>query len=185
MPATRQDLFRRLDELGIVTRTVEHEPVFTVAESEKLERELPGAHTKNLFLKDEGGGLFLVVAMSHTRVDLKALARTLPCGRLSFGKPELLMQALGVPPGSVTAFAIMNDADQRVRVVIDAELMRHDSINCHPLENTGTTSIGRDDLLRFIRSSGHEPTIAALGPTAAAAGPDGRSLAKSKCSPRQ
>ncbi len=162
MPATRQDLFARLAQLGIETRTVEHEPLFTVAESSKLEREIPGAHTKNLFLKDDGGELFLVVARTQTRVDLKALAKTLHAGRFSFGKPELLMQALGVPPGSVTAFAVINDPQRRVRVVIDAELMQYDCVNCHPLENTATTNIARDDLLRFIRSCGHEPRIAML-----------------------
>jgi len=163
MPATRQDLFARLAQLGIETRTVEHEPLFTVAESSKLEREIPGAHTKNLFLKDDGGELFLGVARTQTRVDLKALAKTLHAGRFSFGKPELLMQALGVPPGSVTAFAVINDPQRRVRVVIDAELMQYDCVNCHPLENTATTNIARDDLLRFIRSCGHEPRIAMLG----------------------
>lgn len=163
MPATRQDLFARLAQLGIETRTVEHEPLFTVAESSKLEREIPGAHTKNLFLKDDGGELFLVVARTQTRVDLKALAKTLHAGRFSFGKPELLMQALGVPPGSVTAFAVINDPQRRVRVVIDAELMQYDCVNCHPLENTATTNIARDDLLRFIRSCGHEPRITMLG----------------------
>lgn len=163
MPATRQDLFARLAQLGIETRTVEHEPLFTVAESSKLEREIPGAHTKNLFLKDDGGELFLVVARTQTRVDLKALAKTLHAGRFSFGKPELSMQALGVPPGSVTAFAVINDPQRRVRVVIDAELMQYDCVNCHPLENTATTNIARDDLLRFIRSCGHEPRIAMLG----------------------
>lgn len=152
-----------------MTHTVEHEPLFTVAESGKLERELPGAHTKNLFLKDESGDLFLVVAESTTRVDLKALARTLRAGRFSFGKPELLMQALGVPPGSVTAFALINDPERRVRLVVDAELMHHDSINCHPLENTATTNIARDDLLRFVRACGHEPRIVSLGPARAAA----------------
>jgi Ala-tRNA(Pro) deacylase len=139
MPATRQDLFRRLAELQIETRTVEHEPLFTVAESSKLERELPGAHTKNLFLKDEGGELFLIVAASTTRVDLKA--RTLRAGRFTFGKPELLMQALGVPPGSVTAFAVINDPERRVRLIVDAELMQHESINCHPLENTARPTL--------------------------------------------
>jgi Ala-tRNA(Pro) deacylase len=166
MPATRQDLLARLAELGIATRTVEHEAMFTVAESSKLERELKGAHTKNLFLKDEEGDLFLVVAEAHTRVDLKALARTLGAGRFSFGKPDLLLETLGVPPGSVTAFAVINDAAGRVHVVIGAELMGHDSINCHPLENTATTNIARDDLLRFIRSCGHEPRIVALGAAA-------------------
>jgi Ala-tRNA(Pro) deacylase len=167
VPATRQDLFRRLAELEIDTSTVEHEPLFTVAESSKLARELPGAHAKNLFLKDERGGLFLVVAASTTRVDLKALARRLRAGRFSFGKPELLMDVLGVPAGSVTAFAVINDLQGRVRIVIDAELMQQASINCHPLENTATTSIARDDLLRFLRACRHEPEIAALGPTEA------------------
>jgi Ala-tRNA(Pro) deacylase len=170
MPATRQDLFARLAELGIATRTVEHEALFTVAESSRLERELPGAHTKNLFLKDEDGELFLVVAQATTKVDLKALARTLGAGRFSFGKPELMVEALGVAPGAVTAFAVINDRANRVHVVIDAELMRHDSINCHPLENTATTNIAREDLLRFIRSCGHEPRIAALGGGGAEAG---------------
>ena len=166
MPASRQDLFARLSELGIETHTVEHPPVFTVAGSSQLEREIPGAHTKNLFLKDEDGSLFLVVAMATARVDLKALARTLRAGRFSFGKPELLLAALGVPPGSVTAFAVINDPGQCVRLVIDAELMKHDTINCHPLENTATTSIARDDLLRFIRACGHEPKFAPLGSVA-------------------
>jgi Ala-tRNA(Pro) deacylase len=168
MPASRQDLFARLSELGIETRTVEHPPVFTVAESSQLEREMPGAHTKNLFLKDEHGTLFLVVAMTTTRVDLKALAKTLRAGRLSFGNPELLLAALGVPPGSVTAFAAINDPGQRVRLVIDAELLKYATINCHPLENTATTSIAREDLLRFIRACGHEPKVAVLGSAAAA-----------------
>jgi Ala-tRNA(Pro) deacylase len=170
MPATRHDLFARLAELGISTHTVEHEPVFTVAESGKLERELAGGHTKNLFLKDDAGELFLVVAQSATRVDLKALARTLGAGRFSFGKPELMMEVLGVTPGSVTAFAVINDVANRVQVVIDADLMSHDSINCHPMENSATTNIARDDLLRFIRACGHEPRIVALGGEAKATG---------------
>ncbi len=170
MPATRQDLFARLAELGIATRTLEHEPMFTVAESSKLGPELPGVHTKNLFLKDEDGALFLVVAKSSTRVDLKALARALAAGRFSFGKPELLMETLGVSPGSVTAFAVINDPERRVRVVLDSELLTHDSLNCHPLQNTATTNIARDDLLRFIRACGHEPRIVVLaGATAAGA----------------
>ena len=98
MPASRQDLFARLAELGIKTRTVDHEPVFTVEESRELERELPGAHSKNLFLKDDKGALFLVVALSSTRVDLKALSRSLNAGRFSFGRPELLLEHLGVRP---------------------------------------------------------------------------------------
>ncbi len=167
MPATRADLLHRLTTLGIVTRTVDHPAVFTVAESEKLERDLPGGHTKNLFLKDAKGALFLVTAESHTPVDLKTLHKRLGCARLSFGKPELLAERLGVAPGSVTAFALINDTDRKVSFVIDAALMRCDTINCHPLENTATTNIARDDLLRFIRDCGHEPRVLDLMSTAA------------------
>lgn len=170
MPATRKDLFVRLDELGIKTRTVEHEAVFTVAESERLERCLPGGHTKNLFLKDAKGRLFLIIAESRAGVDLKSLHKTLGCARLSFGNADLLMQVLGVPAGSVTALALINDTECRVSVVIDERLMQHDTINCHPLENTATTNIGRDDLIAFIRACGHEPAVVRLeGPTSAKA----------------
>ncbi len=167
MPASRQVLFDRLAELGIETRTLEHDPVFTVAESAELERQMQGAHTKNLFLKDDRGALFLVVAISATRVDLKALSRALSAGRFSFGKAELLLDALGVEPGSVTAFSVINDTSQRVSVVLDADLMKHETINCHPLENTATTNIARDDLLRFLRACGHEQRIVLLGAGAA------------------
>jgi Ala-tRNA(Pro) deacylase len=159
MPATRAELFARLSELGIATRTVEHPPVFTVAESERLERDLPGGHTKNLFLKDAKDRLFLVTAESHNKIDLKSLHKVLGCARLSFGNPELLQEVLGVAPGSVTAFALVNDCACRVSFVLDVQLMEYDCINCHPLENTATTNIAREDLLRFIRSCGHEPQI--------------------------
>lgn len=161
-PHSPAQLFARLDELGIVTRTVEHPPLFTVAESAEVERQLPGGHTKNLFLKDAKANLYLVVALSTTAVDLKTLPQTINSHRLSFGKPDLLMEVLGVPPGSVTAFSVINDKAQRVSVVIDAALTAHETINCHPLENTATTNIARDDLLRFIRATGHEPRIAEL-----------------------
>lgn len=159
MPATRDHLFQRLGELGIATRTVEHAPVYTVAESAELDRAIPGGHTKNLFLKDAKGRLFLVIAHAHAAVDLKGLPRLIGSGRLSFGKPELLLATLGVTPGSVTAFALINDGALAVDVVIDAALLAHDTVNCHPLSNTATTNIARDDLLRFIRSCGHAPRI--------------------------
>jgi Ala-tRNA(Pro) deacylase len=122
-----------------------------------------------LFLKDEKGTLVLVVAKSTTAIDLKGLAKRLGMGRFSFGKPELLRDVLGVTPGSVTAFAIANDISLRVAVVIDQALMDEESLNCHPLENTATTNIAREDLLRFIRSTGHEPRIIALTATEDAA----------------
>ena len=164
--ASRADLFEFLDRLGIATSTVEHEAVFTVAESEKLDRLIPGGHTKNLFLKDAKERLFLVVAQAHTPVELKSLHKTLGAGRFSFGKAELLVDVLGVSPGAVTALALINDRSKhRVSLVVDQRLIEYDIINCHPLENTATTSIGRDDLFRFFRATGHEPRIADLTAT--------------------
>lgn len=161
-PLTRKALFERLAAMDITTTTIEHAEVFTVAESDAIHAALPGAHTKNLFLKDDKGALVLIVANIMTKVDLKATARSLGAGRFSFGKPELLASVLGVTPGSVTAFAIANDTAGRVQMVVDAGLMTHDSLNCHPLQNTATTNIARDELLRFIRSTGHEPKIITL-----------------------
>ncbi len=162
MPKTRAELMARLDELGIETTTTDHEAVFTVAESERLHREIAGGHTKNLFLKDHKDRLWLVVAESHTPVDLKALPKALGSGRLSFGKPELLMQVLGVEPGSVTALALINDTGRRVSVVVDLALMQYEVINCHPLENTATTSIRRDDLIKFLKACGATPSLLPL-----------------------
>jgi len=170
MPITREQLMARLEMLGLVTRTVGHAPVFTVAESEQLHRDIPGAHTKNLFLKDKNGSLYLVIADVHTKVDLKGLPKVIGSGRLSFGNAELLMEVLGVTPGSVTAFAVINDAQRRVAVIVDAALMDSETINCHPLENTATTTIAREDLLRFIRACGHEPRLVSLDGSAGAKG---------------
>lgn len=164
MHATRETLFNRLAELGIETRTVEHEAVFTVAESDKLERDLPGGHTKNLFVKDAKGKLFLIVAESHTEVDMKRIHKRIGCARLSFGKPDLLEATLGVTPGSVTALAVINDIAGAVEVILDETLTSFDVINCHPLVNTATTAIARDDLIRFMTETGHPPRIMPLGP---------------------
>jgi Ala-tRNA(Pro) deacylase len=163
--ATRQDLLARLAALGIETETVEHPAVFTVAESSVLERRLPGGHTKNLFLKDRKDQLLLIVALGHARIDLKTLHKSVGCERLSFGRPELLMEVLGVPAGSVTPFALINDKARRVTVILDADMMRHQRLNYHPLENTATTNIAREDLVAFIRACGHEPRIVAVTST--------------------
>ncbi len=161
-PATKDDLFRVLGGLDIACRTLEHPPVFTVAESSGVQASLPGAHTKNLFLKDAKARLFLIVAANQTKIDLKALPGVIGSKRVSFGKPDLLMEVLGVEPGSVTAFAVINDTQQRVTVILDATLMTFESINCHPLRNDATTNIARDDLLRFIRWSGHDYVVVEL-----------------------
>lgn len=158
MPITRTELFTYLDQLEIQTETHEHPAVFTVAESTALHERLKGAHTKNLFLKDAKGALFLLVAESHAEIELKTLHKRIGSKRLSFGKPELLMEKLGVLPGSVTALAVINDTARDVKVLIDSSLLDDDTINCHPLENTATTAIARDDLLRFLTATGHEPT---------------------------
>lgn len=156
---SRSELLAYLDEMGIASNTVDHPAVHTVAESSTIDLGLPGAHTKNLFLKDEKGALLLVVAESATKVDLKRLARQIGMGRLSFGKPELMMAHLGVTPGSVTAFAVVNDTQGLVRVILDEQLMAHETVNCHPMENTATTNIALPDLLRFIRGTQHEPEV--------------------------
>jgi Ala-tRNA(Pro) deacylase len=162
MPATPEELFAALDRLGIAHPTVTHPPLFTVEQSQSLRGTIPGGHTKNLFLKDKKDRLFLVVALGHAQIDLKTLHKRLGSDRLSFGKPELLMEVLGVPPGSVTPFALINDRAQRVTVILDADMMRHERLNFHPLENTATTNIAREDLARFIRSCGHQPSVVAV-----------------------
>lgn len=163
MPLTSQDLLARLAELGIETTTVEHPPLFTVEDSQALRGDIPGGHTKNLFLKDKKGNIFLVVVEEETRVDLKSLHQPLgAASRLSFGSAELLEEVLGVKPGAVTAFGPVNDTAGRVTVVLDEELMAHETINCHPLVNTATTAIRSADLVRFLRATGHEPLIMAV-----------------------
>lgn len=169
MPKTRAELTSRLEELGIETTTIDHGAVFTVGESDALHRQIEGGHTKNLFLKDGKDRLWLVVAECHTAVDLKALPKAIGSARLSFGKPDLLMDVLGVTPGSVTALALINDTAHRVSVVVDERLMEYDVINCHPLVNTATTSIRRDDLIKFMQACGHTPRVLTLtGPVTAA-----------------
>src|SRR5919202_1070807 len=148
MPATPADLFARLEALGIETSTVEHPPLFTVEESRRLRGEIPGQHTKNLFLVDRKGATFLVVAREDADIDLKRLHLRLGCGRLSFGKPELLEEVLGIRPGAVTPFALVNDSQGRVSVVLDEAMMREPLLNYHPLVNTATTAIPAEGLVK-------------------------------------
>jgi Ala-tRNA(Pro) deacylase len=160
MPATPDDLFAFLDKLGIAHQTVQHPPLFTVEQSRSLRGKIAGGHTKNLFLKDKRGTLFLVVAPEDAEIDLKSLHRLLGAsGRFSFGSAELMREVLGVEPGSVTPFAALNDTAKRVTVVLDAAMMAHATLNFHPLVNTMTTSIGRDDLVRFLAATGHAVRI--------------------------
>jgi Ala-tRNA(Pro) deacylase len=157
---TPDQLFAFLDSLGIAHKTVTHPPVFTVDEARELRGQLPGGHTKNLFLRDKKHELYLVVAPEDALIDLKGLHRLLGAnGRFSFGSADLLGEVLGVTPGSVTPFAAINDTEARVTVVLDAPLMEHETLNYHPLTNTMTTAISRDDLVKFLEATGHPPRI--------------------------
>lgn len=153
---TPDALFQFLDSLGIAHATKRHAPVFTVAESEALRDEIPGGHTKNLFLKDKKDQYFLLTVDEHATVDLKTVHQIVGgASKFSFGKPEKLMDYLGVIPGAVTAFGVINDTGMNVTIVLDADLMKNEIVNCHPLSNDATTSIASRDLIRFVEATGH------------------------------
>jgi Ala-tRNA(Pro) deacylase len=158
-----QELLERLSALGIAAETVEHEPVFTVAESRPIKARIPGAHSKNLFVKDKKGRFFLISAKDETPIDLKRAHEAIGAsGRLSFGSADQLRALLGVEPGSVTAFAVVNDTEGRVTMVLDANLLEHERVNFHPLVNSMTTGVSREDLIKFLRATGHDPLILRL-----------------------
>jgi Ala-tRNA(Pro) deacylase len=160
MTATPEKLFAFLQELGIAYRRVSHPPLFTVEQSRALRGQIPGGHTKNLFLRDKKNALYLVVAEEDAEIELKGLHRVLGAnGRFSFGSADLLREVLGVAPGAVTPFGVISDSESRVTVVLDATLMEHDVINCHPLVNTMTISLKRDDLVKFLEATGHPPRV--------------------------
>ena len=158
-PASRADVFRYLDMHNIAHTTTEHEAIFTVEQGAHIKAKLPGGHTKNLFLKSKDGVLFLLCALGDTQIPVNKLHKYLDCKRLSFGKPDLMMETLGVTPGSVTFFAVMNDKENRVQLVLDKALFAHDIINFHPLENTATTAFKSSDMEAFARGAGHKPII--------------------------
>ena len=159
----RHTLLAWMAERGFDQTTHDHPAVFTVDEGHDIKAAMPGAHTKNLFLKDKKGRIFLISAEAHARIDLKRLHERIGAsGRLSFGSAELLMEKLGVTPGSVTAFAVINDRAGDVTMVLDAGLMTGEPMNFHPLVNTATLGISRDDMLAFLRAVGHEPMIVDL-----------------------
>jgi len=158
---SRTELFAHLDALGLAYRTVEHEAIFTVDQGRNLKTQWPGGHSKNLFLKDKKGALFLAVALGETRVDLVALGKAVGArGRLSFGKPALMTATLGVIPGAVTPFALVNPTAKAIaRVILDANLLAHDPVWFHPLENTASTAVSPADLVVFIESCGFQAQI--------------------------
>lgn len=156
---TREDLYALFEAHNISFDTTDHAPVFTVEESAEIKAGMPGGHTKNLFLKDKAGKLFLICALGDTQINVNKLHPVLGCKRLSFGKPDLLLQHLGVVPGSVTLFSVMNDKDQSVTLVLDKALLGYDIVNFHPLKNDATTAISKDDMIKFTEITGHTPII--------------------------
>ncbi|HRC26355.1 MAG TPA: prolyl-tRNA synthetase associated domain-containing protein [Alphaproteobacteria bacterium] len=158
-PATPEALLALLEEVGISYSMHPHPPIFPVAEGESFKAAIPGLHCRNLFLKDKKDALFLVVCANETAVDLKALPGQLGSARLSFGSPERLWAHLGVRPGSVCPFALINDHNQRVVPVLDRYMMRADRVVYHPLINDKSIGLTPADLLRFLEITGHTPRI--------------------------
>jgi Ala-tRNA(Pro) deacylase len=164
MPSTPDDLFAYLETLGIQTDTMHHPAVFTVEESKRLRGEIQGAHVKNLFLKDKKSNLFLISALEDTCIDLKTIHDVIGGqGRVSFCSADQLREFLGVEPGSVTPLAVINDKERRVKAILDERMMAFERVNVHPLVNTMTTGLQRDDLITFMTATGHTPQIAMVG----------------------
>lgn len=153
------ELYARLEQLKIQTHTVEHEPMFTVEDSIALRGNLSGGHCKSLFLKNKKGAFWLVVMLEDKRLDIRALGDLLVSGRLSFCSPERLWHYLGVIPGSVTPFSVINDGNRSVNVVLDQDMMAFSPLHYHPLRNDKTTAIAPVDLLAFLRAEGYEPQV--------------------------
>ncbi len=158
----QEDLFTLFDSINISVTTHTHRPVFTVDEGLDIEEEIPGSHCKSLFLKTKKGHYFLVVMLGHQRLDLKGLQNELKSANLSFASPERLQEKLGIEPGSVTPFAVVNDKAEDVQVILDEEMMQADYLNYHPLRNDMTCTIARNDLVKFLEHTKHDPMILRL-----------------------
>jgi len=163
-PKTYEELFARLSDLAIAYENHEHPPVFTVAESQNLRGSLPGAHVKNLFLRDKKKSIWLVTVLEDREVDLKALRKRLGAAKtLSFGSPELLMEVLGVEPGAVTPYGVINDSTGRATVILDQGLFDHSLVNAHPLRNDMTVAVAPNGLIDFLEAQNHAPEIIDFG----------------------
>lgn len=159
LPTQPQELLEILQKLDIEYKFYEHEAVFTVEESSKIKEDMPGTHCRNLYLRDKKKKNFLVVAANETEVDMKTLSDKIECGRLSFGSADRLWQFLGIRPGSVCPFTVINDTEHKVQVVLDSYMMKQERVHYHPLDNTMTIGIAPDDLLKFFEHTGHTPLI--------------------------
>ena len=156
---TRPDLIAFFDAHAIDHTTIDHPAVFRVGEGEDIKQGIPGAHTKNLFLKDAKGRLWLISAQDDTQIDLKRLHTVIGSARLSFGSAELMEQVLGVTPGSVTAFALINDVEHRATFVLDRRLAEAERVNFHPMTNTATTGVSQAGFAKFLQALGITPLI--------------------------
>jgi Ala-tRNA(Pro) deacylase len=163
MPCTAEQLFSFLNQLGIEHQTTQHPPLFTVEDGREWHKKIPGAHCKNLFLKDKKGEFWLVVMPAAKRADLAGIAQRTGAAKLSFAAPELLLEILGLTPGAVTPFALLNDAQKRVRIVLDEDMLESELVNYHPLHNEASTTLRSADLVKFIQAVGYEPIIANCG----------------------
>ncbi|HPF47760.1 MAG: prolyl-tRNA synthetase associated domain-containing protein [Alphaproteobacteria bacterium] len=161
MVATEEDLFRLLDNLNIETKTYRHPPLYTVEDSQSLRGEIPGGHCKSLFLKDKKNNFILAVLSEDRRLDMKALSdfEGLKVGRLSFASEERMIDMLGIIPGSVTPFSLINVDNDELIVILDKGMLEQEYLNYHPLHNEATTTIHRDDLIKFIEHFGFKPII--------------------------
>lgn len=156
---TRDEFIAWLDAQGLTHRTVEHPAVFRVGEGLDIKADLPGAHTKNLFLKDKKARLWLISARQDTVIDLKRADRVIGSARLSFGNEGLLRDVLGLTPGSVTAFGLINDRERQVTFVLDRRLWEADVVNFHPLLNTATTAMDQATFRAFLERVGVAPIV--------------------------
>ncbi len=166
LPTSPEQLFEVLRNLKIEYRLYHHEPIFTVAEGEHLKENIPGLHCRNLFLRDKKKRMFLIVAANETAVDLKKAQNLLECDRLSFGSTERLWQYLGIRPGSVCPFCVINDQEKDVEVILDKYMMSADIVCYHPLDNAMTIGLTPEDLIKFIEYTGHKPRVVDLSPAA-------------------
>jgi len=157
--AGEAELYALFDAHAIAYTHNTHPPLFTVEESKALRGNLPGAHVKNMFLKDKKGQLWLVTCLEHRKIRIRDLEKQVGAPKASFGKPELMWEALGIRPGAVSPFGLINDRDRRVRVILDAQMLDVDPINAHPLHNEATTTLGAADFRRFFAITGHDPLI--------------------------
>lgn len=168
LPTPPKKLLQLMDDLSLKYKVFDHEPIFTVEEGLHLKENIPGTHCRNLFLRDKKKKMFLVVAANETEIDLKKLPELIDSGRLSFGSGDRLWENLGIRQGSVNPFCIVNDTDNNVRIILDAHMMAQPLVNYHPMDNAQTIGLSPDDLITFIKSTGHAPEIIDLS----AAAPD-------------